>query len=56
MNSLFQGYIEWQGEIPLRATARWWRIAPGRPTGYAIFNLQDAGRCLSVRGPKSTRA
>ena len=31
MNSLFHGYIEWQGEIPCGLPVRSWRIVPARP-------------------------
>ena len=51
MNSLFHGYIEWQGEIPHAAhRARWWPTAPGRATGYAIFNLQERGEIFVTPG------
>jgi GTP-binding protein len=39
MNSLFHGYIEWQGDIPMRSTGAIVADRPGRSTGYAIFNL-----------------
>lgn len=43
MNSLFNGYIEWQGEIPLRPTGSLVADRPGVATSYAIFNLQERG-------------
>jgi GTP-binding protein len=43
MNSLFEGYIEWQGEIPTRPTGSLVADRAGRATGYAIFNLQERG-------------
>jgi GTP-binding protein len=43
MNSLFHGYIEWQGEIPMRPTGVLVADRPGKATGYAIFNLQERG-------------
>ena len=43
MNSLFHGYIEWQGEIPTRPTGAMVADRAGRATGYAIFNLQERG-------------
>jgi GTP-binding protein len=43
MNSLFHGYIEWQGEIPTRPTGSLVADRPGRATGYAIFNIQERG-------------
>ncbi|WP_321473543.1 translational GTPase TypA [uncultured Paludibaculum sp.] len=43
MNSLFQGYIEWQGDIPMRSTGALVSDRAGTSTGYAIFNLQERG-------------
>src|SRR5665213_3615876 len=43
MNSLFHGYIEWQGDIPTRPTASLIADRPGKTTGYALFNLQERG-------------
>lgn len=43
MNSLFQGYIEWQGEIASRPTGSLVADRAGRATAYAIFNLQERG-------------
>ena len=50
MNSLFEGYIEWQGEIPTRPTGSLVADRPGRATGYAIFNLQERGEIFLVPG------
>jgi GTP-binding protein len=43
MNSLFHGYIEWQGDIPTRPTGSLIADRAGRTTGYALFNLQERG-------------
>ncbi len=43
MNTLFQGYIEWQGEIASRSTGSLVADRAGRATAYAIFNLQERG-------------
>jgi GTP-binding protein len=43
LNSLFHGYIEWQGEIPMRPTGSLVADRSGKATGYAIFNLQERG-------------
>ena len=43
MNSLFQGYIEWQGEIATRPTGSLVADRPGKATAYAIWNLQERG-------------
>jgi GTP-binding protein len=43
MNSLFHGYIEWQGEIEMRPTGSLVADRSGAATSYAIFNLQERG-------------
>jgi GTP-binding protein len=43
MNSLFDGYIEWQGEIETRPTGSLVSDRPGVATSYAIYNLQERG-------------
>ena len=43
MNSLFDGYIEWQGEIASRPTGSLVADRHGKSTGHAIFNLQERG-------------
>ncbi len=43
MNSLFHGYIEWQGEIEMRPTGSLVSDRAGIATSYAIFNLQERG-------------
>ncbi len=43
MNSLFHGYIEWQGEIPTRPTGSLISDRAGKATGYALFNIQERG-------------
>ncbi len=43
MNSLFDGYIEWQGDMPTRPTGSLVADRPGRTTAYAVFNLQERG-------------
>jgi len=50
MNSLFHGYIEWQGEIPMRPTGSLVSDRPGKATGYAIFNLQERGEMFLAPG------
>jgi GTP-binding protein len=50
MNSLFAGYIEWQGEIPMRPTGSLVADRAGRATGYAIFNLQERGEIFIEPG------
>jgi GTP-binding protein len=43
MNSLFDGYIEWQGEIPHRPTGALIADRGGVSTAYALWNLQERG-------------
>jgi len=43
MNSLFDGYIEWQGEIPHRPTGALISDRNGTSTSYALWNLQERG-------------
>lgn len=43
MNSLFDGYIEWQGEIPHRLTGALIADRAGVTTPYALYNLQERG-------------
>jgi GTP-binding protein len=43
MNSLFDGYTEWQGEIPHRLTGALIADRPGVSTSHALFNLQERG-------------
>src|SRR5208283_6225939 len=50
MNSLFHGYIDWQGDIPMRPTGSLVADRPGRATGHAIFNLQERGEIFVTPG------
>jgi GTP-binding protein len=43
MNSLFDGYTEWLGEIPHRMTGALVADRPGGSTAYALFSLQERG-------------
>jgi GTP-binding protein len=43
MNSLFDGYTAYQGEIPQRLTGALVSDRPGVATAYALFNLQERG-------------
>jgi GTP-binding protein len=43
MNHLFDGYDEWQGEIPSRPTGALVADRAGRATAYALSNLQERG-------------
>jgi GTP-binding protein len=50
MNSLFHGYIEWQGEISMRPTGSLVADRAGKTTGYATFNLQERGEIFVAPG------
>ncbi len=50
MNSLFHGYVEWQGDIPTRPTGSLVADRSGRVTAYAIFNLQERGEIFVAPG------
>ncbi len=50
MNSLFKGYIAWQGEIPTRLTGSLVADRPGKATSYAIYNLQERGEMFVAPG------
>ena len=43
MNSLFDGYMEWQGEIPHRLTGALIADRSGVSTAYALWGLQERG-------------
>ena len=43
MNSLFDGYTEWQGEIPHRPTGALVADRSGVTTAYALWGLQERG-------------
>jgi GTP-binding protein len=43
LNSLFAGYIEWQGDIPTRPTGSLVSDRSGKATAFAIYNLQERG-------------
>ena len=43
MNSLFDGYTEWQGDIPHRVTGALVADRGGATTAYALWGLQERG-------------
>src|SRR5437764_13644196 len=43
MNSLFHGYIEWQGDIEMRPTGSLVADRSGVATSYSIYNLRERG-------------
>jgi GTP-binding protein len=50
MNSLFDGYTEWQGEIPHRLTGALVSDRPGSTTAYALWGLQERGELFTGPG------
>jgi GTP-binding protein len=50
MNSLFHGYIEWQGDIETRPTGSLVSDRSGKSTGFAMFNLQERGELFVMPG------
>jgi GTP-binding protein len=50
MNSLFDGYTEWQGEIPHRLTGALVSDRPGSTTAYALWALQERGELFTGPG------
>src|SRR5690349_5918003 len=50
MNSLFQGYIEWQGDIPTRPTGSLVADRAGKATGEELVNPQERGEMFVMPG------
>ncbi|HUQ49953.1 MAG TPA: translational GTPase TypA [Terriglobales bacterium] len=50
MNSLFDGYTEWLGEIPHRLTGALVSDRAGHTTSYALWNLQERGELFAGPG------
>ncbi|MDP9263713.1 MAG: translational GTPase TypA [Acidobacteriota bacterium] len=50
MNSLFDGYTEWQGEIPHRLTGALVSDRGGSTTAYALWALQERGELFTGPG------
>jgi GTP-binding protein len=50
MNHLFDGYEDWQGEIPHRTTGALVADRPGRVTAFAVEHLQPRGTIFVAPG------
>jgi GTP-binding protein len=50
MNSLFDGYTEWQGDIPHRLTGALIADRTGTSTAYALWGLQERGELFVGAG------
>jgi GTP-binding protein len=46
MNSLLEGWVEWQGEITRRTTGVLVADRTGDTTAYALFHMEDRGELL----------
>ncbi len=55
MNTLFNGYADWQGDIARRLTGSLVADRAGRTTGYALWNLQERGETLRGAGSRGLR-
>ena len=55
-NSLFNGYIEWQGDIQTQPTGSlFWPTGGGKCTDTAIFALQERGEIFCFPGSRGIR-
>ncbi len=43
MNTLFDGYVDWQGDLPTRLTGSLVADRSGKATAFALWNLQERG-------------
>jgi GTP-binding protein len=50
LNTLFNGYIPWQGDIPTRPNGSLVADRAGKATSYAIWNLQERGEIFITPG------
>ncbi len=50
MNTLFDGFDEWQGDIARRLTGSLIADRAGKTTGYALYNLQERGELFVEAG------
>ena len=50
LNTLFNGYMPWQGEIPSRPNGSLVADRQGKSTSYAIWNLQERGEIFISPG------
>jgi GTP-binding protein len=50
INTLFSGYVPWQGDIPSRPTGSLVADRSGKATSYAIWNLQERGEIFITPG------
>lgn len=52
MNTIFDGYDEWKGDLPTRATGSLISFETGESVAYGLYNAQDRGRLLIGPGEK----
>jgi GTP-binding protein len=56
MNTLLEGYVEWQGEIARRGPGSWWRTGRVTLPRMRCPIWRTGGSCSWARGRRSTRA
>ena len=52
LNTIFDGYDAWQGEIPTRSTGSLISFETGESVAYGLYNAQERGRLLIGPGEK----
>lgn len=52
MNTIFDGYDEWRGELPMRSTGSLISFETGESVQYGLYNAQDRGRLIIGPGEK----
>ncbi len=55
MNSLLEGWVEWQGEIPRRQTGVLVADRAGDTTAYALSHMEDRGELFVGAGRRRLR-
>ncbi|MDL2323627.1 translational GTPase TypA [Ruminococcaceae bacterium OttesenSCG-928-A16] len=52
MNTIFDGYAEWRGDLPMRSTGSLVSFETGESVIYGLYNAQERGRLLIGPGEK----
>lgn len=52
LNTIFDGYDEWKGNLPTRSTGSLISYETGESVAYGLYNAQDRGRLLIGPGEK----
>jgi hypothetical protein len=56
MNTLLEGFVEWQGGHRRAGDRVLVADRSGDTTAYTLSHMEDAASCSSARAPPSTRA